>query len=588
MVYPRVEMDAVALRVAHSTFHGRKDYSVHVRGDAPIGEMSERPSALQSVRDPASVDPHLSRRRFLAGMTALGIAAAGAGAVQSSTAEVARASSPTPHYVVLIVLDAFRPDYANLAPMPTLASLARSGTQYDRAWVGHIESETPTGHASISTGTLPKNNGIIGFEWRDAQTGQEVLDGWPTGVLAGRMEHDLREAGVGSIPLAIKAAEPTARIVAISSEKVYAAGAMGGWAADYILYHAHNPAKTALVPTAVAGHTPPANFMARPNLQSPLPLKHFTDWDYLSAELAVSAVQEFRPKLLMVNLPGPDVYGHPYGGPASPQVMKLVVEGIDRNVARIVDAYKQAGLFDQTLFVITSDHGMVQNNRSVDGAITKAVVGQAGGHYMFHTGGTAAYIYLHDPAAAPNVAKAMASVPNVVGAYHRVPGQGSFSFERASGTRMDPALDAAYRYLLTTFAGPIAPDVVAPFRENTIGSRINSAHGDHGGPNWGAQHVPLILSGPGVNTRTVSHYPARLVDVAPTVLHLLGLATPQPDGVVLQDALIDATSDELASFLGGARAPSAHQDALIAQSNSNIAEDLRAHIQPPPSLPPQP
>jgi predicted AlkP superfamily pyrophosphatase or phosphodiesterase len=343
-----------------------------------------------------------------------------------------------------------------------------------------------------------------------------------------------------------------------------------------------------LVPSAVPGHEPPADFLAAPTLRLRLPLQHFTDWDYLSTVLALASIKAFRPRVLMVNLPGTDYYGHPYGGPATPAVFKQIVAGVDRNIGRVVQAYKDAGIFDQTLFVVTADHGMVPNVRAVDGALTKKVVLQAGGHYYFHTGGTAAYIYLHNPASAAAVAEAMAKVPNVVAAYYKMSAHGAYYYDRAKAAPIDTAMDNANRFLLGTFVGATAPDVVATFRENTIGTNLSAAHGDHGGLNWGAQQVPLIMSGPGIVSNVTSHYPARLADFAPTMLRLLGISSPDMDGIVLADALTNPTPQEVAaqSSLGASLLP--HQQALIQQSSDNIAEDAKAHLVPPASLPARP
>lgn len=524
----------------------------------------------------------LSRQQFLRGLVALGVSAASIelwlGAEQ---APPALASAP-PRYLVLIVLDAFRPDYMQLAPMPALQSLISAGTSYDRAWVAQLESETPVGHATISTGSLPRNDGVIGFEWRDPKTQQEVLDGWPPGVIAGKLERDLHASGVGSIPQAVKSANRNARVVALSSEKVYAASALGGWAADYVLYHQRTGTNNVvLTPQALPGHKPPADFFARPNLREGMPLQHFTDWDYLSTMLALDAFDAFHPDVLMVNLPGADVYGHPFG-PAVPSIMAQVAAGLDRNIARIIAAYKKSGIYDQTLFVVTADHGMVPNDRAVAGPDTKTIVQGAGGQYLFHTGGTAADIYLHNYWHARAVATDMLRLPNVAAAYYQMRPHGHYEYVPVPGMQIDPALDAAYQYLLSTFVGPTAPDVVAPFRENTIGARLTTAHGDHGGLNWGAQHVPLILSGPGVRSRTVSHYPARLVDVAPTVLRILGVPAGPMDGTVLADALTGATAAEVAAQTALAAPLTGYQDALIAQSEADIAEDVRTKVLPPP------
>lgn len=526
----------------------------------------------------------LTRAQFVAGLAALGVGGTGISYLLGSNApQIDAQSVAKPKYLAIIVLDAFRADYLSLQRMPALEALAKSGVRYERAWVGQLESETPAGHATIAMGSMPRNDGIIGFEWRDPITGKERLDGWPPGVIAGQMERDLRASGASSIPSVVKAAHPKARIVTVSSEKVYAAGALGGWAADYILYHQRVGPKPnqQLVLRALTDHAPPASFLRNPAIQGRLPMKHFTDWDYLSTMTALAALRAFRPTVLMVNLPGADVYGHPYGGTASPNVTRQVIAGADRNIARIVQAYKQAGIYNQTLFVVTSDHGMVPNNRTVDGSTTKAIVRDAGGKYLFHTGGTAADIYVTDRAAAPAVATAMARNPNVAGSYHLDPA--SLVYELASGTTIDPALDTANRYLLSTFAGPTAPDVVAAFRENTIGTSSKTARGDHGGLNWGAQQVPLILSGPGVPNGVVSQRPARLMDVAPTVLRVMGLPPGRMDGVVLADSVQAATAQEVAMQVQLSALLTPYQDALIAQSTDNLEEDRRTGRRPPPA-----
>lgn len=520
-------------------------------------------------------------------LAALGVAVGGAGL--GDRGSVARAQAKPATRLVLIVMDGFRPDYMSLAPMPALDALRLRGTMYDRAWVGQMESETPTGHAALGTGCFPRRNGVIGFEWRDPVTMREVLDGWPKGVIAGKLDQDLKTAGAPSIAQVVKARDPSAKVVSLSSEKVYAADAMGGWAADYILYHQRVPSnRRMLVPAAIPGHRPPDTFFTHPKLQITQPFQHFTDWDYLSTMLALAALEEVSPRVLMVNLPGPDVYGHNFGGIANPRVFKQIVGGIDRNIGRIVDAYKSAKLYQETLFVVTADHGMVPNSRMVEGATTKAAVRRAGGQYLFHTGGTAADIYLRNPTFAPVVAGEMAGVPNVAGAYYLVRDGTGYAYLRAPERPVDAGLDAAYGYLLSTFAGSTAPDVVAAFRENTIGSNYKTAHGDHGGLNWGAQHIPLILAGPGVRSGQVSPYPARLIDVAPTALRLLGLSPAGMDGAVLADACVAPTAAELQAQSTAMPALLAYQSALIGQSQSNIAEDESTQIGPPPSGPETP
>jgi predicted AlkP superfamily pyrophosphatase or phosphodiesterase len=65
------------------------------------------------------------------------------GPVVAAPAPQARKVSPQPKYLVLIVMDGFRADYASLAPMPALKALMHEGMTYNRAWVGQLESVTP-------------------------------------------------------------------------------------------------------------------------------------------------------------------------------------------------------------------------------------------------------------------------------------------------------------------------------------------------------------------------------------------------------------------------------------------------------------
>jgi arylsulfatase A-like enzyme len=550
--------------------------------------MAERPPTIAEIERYVRSGT-LSRRQLIAALAGMGFTAGGLAGLLGTDIPTAWSADAAARYLVLIVLDAFRPDYMRLAPMPALTALMREGATYDRAWVGQLESYTPTGHASLSTGALPRRDGVIGFEWRDPVTNTELLDAWPDQTVAGRLEKDLKASGTASIPAAIKAADPAAVVVSLSSEKVYAADAMGGPAADYILYHWRPSAgPRALLPTAMAGHTPPPSFFDHPMLTARWPLSHFTDWDWLSGMLALTAFEVFRPRALLINLPGADAYGHPYGGPATPTLMARVVAGLDRNIARVVAAYKSAGIYDQTLFVVTADHGMVPNTQTVDGTATRAAVKSAGGKYFFHTGGTAADIYLHNPSRARAVSAAMRQLHGVAAAYSHQRSGSAFEYVPAPGQSLAPDLDAAYRYLLSTFDGAAAPDVVAPFHENTIGRAYDRAYGDHGGLSWGTQHIPLVLRGPGVKNGAQSHYPARLIDVAPTVLRLLGLPPAAMDGAVLADALLDPTAAEISSQAANASDLTSHQNALMEQSTRDIRWYRKNRIEAPPSATPQP
>jgi arylsulfatase A-like enzyme len=80
----------------------------------------------------------------------------------------------------------------------------------------------------------------------------------------------------------------------------------------------------------------------------------------------------------------------------------------------------------------------------------------------------------------------------------------------------------------------------------------------------------------------VSHYPARLIDIAPTALHVLGLTPPASmDGTILADALLSPEKRDQARQSALAPTLAAYQDALMQQSSDNMAEDVAKQIRPP-------
>jgi len=115
------------------------------------------------------------------------------------------------------------------------------------------------------------------------------------------------------------------------------------------------------------------------------------------------------------------------------------------------------------------------------------------------------------------------------------------------GSRLEEPMRATLSYLLSTYAGPTSPDLVIILRENTLLAKWpEGSHGLHGEITWGAQHIVLTIYGPGIEEGRVSDYPARLVDIVPTIASLMGLTHHSWDGIVLADALKSPSPEELA------------------------------------------
>lgn len=449
-------------------------------------------------------------------------------------------------------MDGFRPDYMTLAPMHHLRALMARGMSYDTAWVGQLEAETPTGHATIATGVYPRTHGVIGFGWRDMGSGQFTY--MPTNfasIRAGDMTKRVEAGGVPSISDLVHARNKHDLAISISGEKLWASAPLGV-GADYLLYGWENDKRKSankFAPVAV-GNVPPA----RTHYMSvAAPDGAFAYQDDFAARLAVKLVSSLRPKALLLNLPAPDIAGHYFGGMARPKDMAEIVRGTDGAVGKVVDEYKRLGLLDKTVFLVTADHGMVPGYHRVPihhiyDAVRKSGIAQLDQALQNSMGS----IWIRDPSKAGALASTLAAdhFPYVEAALYKVPDGTGWKFvaEPSTARKLSPALLQAYLDLANTEGSPSGADILLPYRENTNGlPKTHKFSGMHGGFSWSSQHIPLIISGPGIR-HGLSHFPAKLVDVAPTIERLVGLSIPKNvDGVVLSDAVSGATGEERAA-----------------------------------------
>jgi hypothetical protein len=236
---------------------------------------------------------------------------------------------------------------------------------------------------------------------------------------------------------------------------------------------------------------------------------------------------------------------------------------------------------------------MVPLKQEVDISPVAKAVSRAGTSIVgsdYHTGG---FLWLADPdrAATTSLYLDQAKMPAVSAVYYRgeAGGRPRFLPSPATASSIAPATLAAHRYLLETLNGTNAPHVVLIYPELTGtlgvgGSAQKPWHGDHGGASWQSHHVPLIVSGAGIRKGHQSRFPARLVDLAPTFLRLLGVPYPMLDGVVLADAIGRPIRGEVAAqrVAGGMLVPIAA--ALKRQSILDVNHiGVSGGLNPPPA-----
>jgi arylsulfatase A-like enzyme len=503
---------------------------------------------------------------------------AGASPASGSLADRLPASNGG-RYAVVIVLDGAGANELNLVPMPNLHSLIASGTTFSNAFVGQIPANTPPSHATIGTGSFPKHDGVQGFLWENPQT-STVINPTETGnVLHGDLEAVIAQHHVPTLAGQVKKVYPQGKTLSVAAHKCYASDAMGTRDTDYILcaliYHDR------WVAQAIPGHLPPPGALNNPKWDVPIlprtagfgpavqQWKMGTEnaWTMKYATWAFNRVH--YPRLMMLNLSETDVLGHfaPNVG-----VLKTLMTEFDRRLGNLITAYKKAGIFDRTDFVITADHGMSHINAFLPYHNFTVAMNEAGA--------TPVYVE-HDTAAAIGIVQNTKSRAVAANLFHqdgklvdatlyKTKTHGGYTYRvAASQPSVTKAELHAYLTLADAEASDSGPDVFAIYPPH-ISDRQFSAYGypwraGHLGPQWIDQHIPLIISGPGVRHGT-SSYPARLVDIAPTVEHLLGAPVPNVDGIVLNDALTSGdTADASAQAVRG-RALTPVIDALKARA----------------------
>jgi len=451
-------------------------------------------------------------------------------------------------YVVLICIDGCRPDYFSFADIPKIRKLMAEGVTYDQAWVGHLRNDTPPGHATLVTGAFPAKHGLIGFHWQDPATGQLFKPTSWFSVARGQLNEFIAKSGCESIGSVFKKVFPGAKVAALSSNKFYAAAALGADSADFIGYCRYEPRRDfgtsvgqMLVPETVKGREVPAEIMNDPALKRKV--TNPWDGDSWTIDFALRLFEREKPEVLLINLALCDDIGHMYGANLGREQTAQIISNVDRQIGRLIDAYKRAGVYENTFFVITSDHGMSANLHTIDETPMAPIVSE----YGLKRSAARLEFYVNNPAKAKEAAEKIASLKldGIHAVYYKVKDdKGGYQYLPASGSKVDSALDACYRYLTSTYASPQSPDLVCFPAENwNIKKATEYFKGDHGTATWENQHIPLIIVGPGIKKGVISHAPARLVDVAPTILAAIGLKSEKMDGVVLADALVSAPEE---------------------------------------------
>ena len=538
--------------------------------------------------------------RWWASLVLAGAALGTAGAAGAKT----QPQPKRPRLVVFMAIDGL-PQRQVLAYRDQLAPdgfnrFLKRGSWFANAHYGYAYTVTATGHATILTGAYPHRTGIVGNEWRDAQTGAReycagdttfTYIGHATNPLDGTSPKNLLVETVGDV---LRRAHPQSKVIAISGKDrgaILPAGKSGtayiymgssGQFASTTYYmqehpawvNAFNAAKpadryfrsewTALLPEAayarsVADNQPwfgpgggslPARFSA-PEDTEPGPgfyggLLRGPFGDALTLDFARAAIageqlgQDAVPDILSISLSGHDYVNHAFS--AESRLSHDHVLQLDRLLQSFwKDLDAKVGK-NQYVVVLTADHGFMPAveyssqqglpSGRVDSAqslasTNRGLEAQFGpGKWVLGNSGSALLLDKQLLASKGQSAQSVADAarallllePGFAAAYTRE--------ELLSGRRAGKPLsdEPFFKPMRKSWHAQVSGDVQYVLKPNwTFAGRAVATHGS---PYAYDTHVPILAYGPSWIGRGCVDQRVEVVDIAPTLAGLLGIAAP--------------------------------------------------------------
>lgn len=280
--------------------------------------------------------------------------------------------------------------------------------------------------------------------------------------------------------------------------------------------------------------------IVEPNLPRLVNRTHPYCDDYIYG-CACSMVREFKPNLLMIHPANIDGYRHRSGVFSS-----LVTHGlheVDSWMGQLIQATKDAGIYEETDFVMISDHGQMNIVRAVamnavlaeNGLIDVNEKGEIVDWVAFSKGtGMSAQVYLKNPDNQDDLAR----VEKVL---RRLCDDGIYGISRvytAKEAKEEEHLAGGFSFVLetdnyTSFSNAWTRPLIRgkDLSDYRFG---NATHGHH--PDKGPQPT-FFAFGPHFRAGAVVER-AVLADEAPTIARILGVDMGEVDGRVIEEVLL--------------------------------------------------
>ena len=426
------------------------------------------------------------------------------------------AASQTPaapaHAQLVIVVDGLRPDYVTPALMPRLARLGERGIVFNAHHSG-FPTVTRVNASSMATGVYPESHGLLGNTvYIPAVNATRGLD---TGS-----RENLEAIALADPPLLT--APSLGQILPAAGKTLFVAGS-GTSGAAFLLNHTvgtgtivhHEFTRPAAYGAQVLEALGPATASAMPNA--------VLNSRAVDAYLRF-ALNEIHPDVSMLWISDPDHTAHNkgIGSETTDESLRMV----DAEIGRLEDTLTAKGLADRTNIIVVSDHGFSTHDDHLKLAALVAPFAQPlpdGSPDIVVTEGALNFRAGADAARVRAIVAMLQRRPEVGAIFTRpkpgggaegiVPGTLSFDVARWNHPRSAEILVSANWSSDMNEAG-------------YAGKTTASGVAGHGTSSPYDVHNTLIAAGPDFRERASSDVPTGNVDLAPTLLTLLGVKIP--------------------------------------------------------------
>jgi arylsulfatase A-like enzyme len=513
------------------------------------------------------------------------LAAAAVGVLSPAQAGKSSPSAHRPDKVVIIVVDALSREIVRKYGMHNVEALMKHGANAPDAYLGHLGSVTVVSHNVITTGALPKNMGWTDEGYRDVDHVLSDTGGmWLTSDFGSTEMFKLQEhAGYPKLAHYLHELRPGSKVVAVSP-KTYAAWGLGGPEADSIVTFAKTTCNGQTwrgpsgvnVPSYLTDPMPDGS-CSRFDVQtgktydtdrSPAWMYPVDDDRYVRGDnpaheggdvwAADAAIETMKREKdwsgVFVTLPGVDKAAHMWGSVDDPNDgdpmthLPEAARTADEQVGKIMGYLRTSGQLDDTLVVLTADHGSVPGRHfygTDDGAPDR-------GYYNWYYGTMEndeyldpqpalqplvetdnlamsysdsmlrAWLKVQSPVKVRQAARIMDKMPGVSAVWVRTPDKRHFQRVSVHWDRMSRGerhwFAAKAQTLLDSTAAPYGADVIATLLDDTT----YSVAGDHGGIQRRSQQIPIVFAGGGVGSHDLEGA-VRSVDIMPTIMKAMGI-----------------------------------------------------------------